>query len=57
MGAITCVIANIVLIPIYGIIGAAISAVLAQAVSTVFSNIFLSRKILLMQLKSLLLLK
>ncbi|WP_275075983.1 flippase [Providencia rettgeri] len=57
MGAVTCVFANIVLIPTYGIVGAAISAVLAQAVSTVFSNIFLSRKILLMQFKSLLFLK
>ncbi|EJD6477300.1 flippase [Providencia rettgeri] len=57
MGAIVCIIANIILIPIYGIIGAAISAVLAQAVSALISNVFLSKKILLIQLKSLFLLK
>ncbi|QCJ72092.1 hypothetical protein C9446_19560 [Providencia heimbachae] len=57
MGAIVCIISNIILIPLYGIIGAAISAVLAQAVSAVFSNIILSRRILIMQFKSLLFLK
>ncbi|WP_240669303.1 flippase [Providencia rettgeri] len=56
-GAIVCIVANLILIPIYGIIGSAISAVLAQAVSAVISNIFLSRKILKLQIKSLFLMK
>ncbi|MDH2378024.1 flippase [Providencia rettgeri] len=57
MGAVVCVTANIILIPYYGIVGAAISAVLAQAVSAILSNLVLSRKIFSMQLRSLLLLK
>lgn len=57
MGAVVCVTANIILIPYYGIIGAAISAVLAQAVSAMLSNIILSKKILHLQCKSLFLIK
>ncbi|MEQ5203529.1 flippase [Providencia rettgeri] len=57
MGAIVCVSANLILIPLYGIIGAAFSAVLAQSVSAIISNLLLSNKIFLMQIKSLLLLK
>ncbi|WP_071821161.1 polysaccharide biosynthesis C-terminal domain-containing protein [Providencia stuartii] len=57
IGAVVCIVSNIILIPLYGIIGAAISAVLAQFFSAVFANIFLSRKILILQIKSLLLLK
>jgi Membrane protein involved in the export of O-antigen and teichoic acid len=57
LGAIVCLVANYVLIPQYGITGAAISAVLAQAASTVFANIFFSHKVLLTQLKSLILVK
>ena len=57
MGAIVCVISNIILVPNYGILGAAISAVLAQMVSAVLSNILLSHKILKIQIKSLLFIK
>lgn len=57
MGAITCIISNVILIPLYGIIGAAISAVLSQMISTTLSNVFLSRRILKLQIKSLLFIK
>lgn len=57
MGAITCLVSNIILIPLYGIIGAAISAVLAQMVSTILSNILLSRTIFKLQVKSLFFIK
>ncbi|ENG4186233.1 flippase [Providencia rettgeri] len=57
MGAVVCIISNIILIPLYGIVGAAISAVLAQMVSAVLSNILLSHKILKIQMKSLFFIK
>ncbi|WP_318462748.1 flippase [Photobacterium leiognathi] len=56
-GAIVCVISNILLIPSFGIYGAACSALLAQFCSTMLSNVFISRKILKIQIKSLFLLK
>lgn len=57
IGACVCLVSNIILIPIYGIYGAAFSAVLAQFFSAVFSNLFFSRELLVMQLKSLLLIR
>nr|WP_276614098.1 flippase [Pectobacterium aquaticum] len=57
MGAITCIISNVVLIPLYGITGAAVSAVLSQMISTTLSNVFLSRRILKLQIKSLFFIK
>ena len=57
IGAIVCIVSNMILIPIYGIYGAAVSAVLAQIFSTIISNIFISKKIFVLQLKSLFLLK
>lgn len=49
MGAFTALTLNYVLIPIYGINGAAITAVLSYAMAGVFSNIFLAPKIFRMQ--------
>ena len=57
IGVMICIISNIILIPVYGVMGAAVSAILAQAVSAVFSNLIFARKILRMQLKGLLLIK
>ncbi|HIF9174733.1 TPA: flippase [Photobacterium damselae] len=57
LGAIVCVVSNMILIPFYGIYGAAVSAVLAQLVSTIISNIYISRKIFILQLKSLFFIK
>ncbi|MCD9513345.1 flippase [Photobacterium carnosum] len=56
-GAAVCVISNILLIPSFGMYGAAYSALLAQFCSTILSNVFISRKILKIQIKSLFLLK
>jgi PST family polysaccharide transporter len=55
-GAVVCIVGNLVLIPYYGIIGAAISAVISQAFAAVISNIFSSKKIFNLQIKSLILL-
>lgn len=56
-GAVVCLIANFILIPQFGIMGAAISAVLAQLSSTILANIVLSRNVFTLQIKSLLLIK
>ncbi|WP_429096039.1 flippase [Aeromonas media] len=57
IGALTCIVANFTLIPVYGIYGAAVSAVLAQSVSTILANVLLCREIFYMQIKSLLFIK
>lgn len=57
IGALTCIVANLTLIPVYGIYGAAVSAVLAQSVSTMLANILLCREIFYMQIKSLFFIK
>ena len=57
IGALTCIVANFTLIPVYGIYGAAVSAVLAQSVSTILANILLCREIFYMQIKSLFFIK
>lgn len=57
IGAIVCVTANLVLIPQLGIMGAAISALLAQLSSTMLTNVFLCRDVFILQIKSLLLIK
>ncbi|MCX2497642.1 flippase [Plesiomonas shigelloides] len=56
-GAVVCLIANFILIPRFGIMGAAISAVLAQLSSTILVNIVLSRNVFILQIKSLFLIK
>lgn len=56
-GAVVCLIANFILIPHFGIMGAAISAVLAQFSSTILVNIVLSRNVFILQIKSLFLIK
>lgn len=56
LGAAACVGLNLLLIPMAGLMGAALSAVLAQCVSTVASNIVLAPKIFKHQVRSLLLL-
>ncbi len=57
LGLCVCIISNLALIPIYGIQGAAISAVLAQASQAVLSNIILAPNIFLLQIKSLVFIK
>ncbi len=49
VGAFTALILNYLLIPLYGINGAAVTAVLSYAMAGVFSNIFLAPKIFRMQ--------
>jgi O-antigen/teichoic acid export membrane protein len=49
-GALANVLANLVLIPRYGAMGAALAAVIAQAVSSVFSNWILAPEIFSMQM-------
>lgn len=53
IGLIVCIISNLILIPLYGINGAAFSAVLAQLCSSILSNILFSREIFIIQIKSL----
>jgi O-antigen/teichoic acid export membrane protein len=48
-GAAVAIGANVLLLPTLGVTGAAISAVLSQAASAVFSNLLISREILAMQ--------
>ena len=48
-GGVVSVAANLVLLPTIGLPGAAIAAVMSQAVSAVFSNIIFNRKLLSMQ--------
>lgn len=50
LGSITAVLCNFLLIPEYGILGAALSAVIAQAVSAFLSNIVFAPRIFLMQI-------
>ncbi|WP_249554538.1 flippase [Shewanella sp. 10B] len=57
VGALVCLIANLLLIPELGIAGAAVSAVLAQFSSTILANVLLSPFIFFLQIKSLFLLK
>ena len=52
-GAMTCIIGNLILLPKLGITGAAIVAVTSQLVSAVLMNIFFSKRILIVQIKSL----
>jgi O-antigen/teichoic acid export membrane protein len=52
-GLVVCGIANMILIPLYGIKGAAISAVLSQFAASVLFNLLFAKNIFLMQLKSL----
>lgn len=54
-GAISCVIGNILLLPMYGIQGAAWVAVISMGVSAVFSNLIFDKKIFFMQMRSLIL--
>jgi O-antigen/teichoic acid export membrane protein len=53
IGATTSVAANLILIPRYGALGAAIAAVIAQAVSAVFSNWMFAPEIFSMQMRAL----
>jgi PST family polysaccharide transporter len=57
IGAVVCVLGNFVLLPIMGIAGAAITAVLAQFTAAVLSNVVFSRRILVLQFRSLFLLR
>lgn len=57
IGLIVCIVANLILIPLYGINGAAFSAVLAQLFSSILSNILFSKEIFAIQIKSLFLIK
>lgn len=53
VGAVVCIIGNWLIMPIYGIPGVAGVAVAAMASSAVLTNIFFSKKIMLIQIKSL----
>ncbi|MFZ2122409.1 MAG: flippase [Rhodoferax sp.] len=55
IGALITIIGNWLLIPYFGITGVAVVAVVAMAIAAIFSNIFFSKKILALQIKSLLL--
>ncbi|ESE41248.1 polysaccharide biosynthesis protein [Shewanella decolorationis S12] len=57
VGAVVCLTSNLILIPQLGIIGAAISAVLAQLSSTILTNVILCRDVFILQIKSLFLIK
>jgi PST family polysaccharide transporter len=52
VGAIVCVVGNLLLIPMFGINGVAAAAVLAQMSACVLTNIFSSRRIFFMQIRS-----
>ena len=52
-GAIVCIVGNYLFIPHFGISGVAAVAVLAQLSSTVLTNLVFSRRIFLMQIRSL----
>ncbi|PYP18467.1 MAG: flippase [Gemmatimonadetes bacterium] len=54
LGAVSNVMLNLLLIPPYGAVGAAIASVSAQLVAAVFSNLVLAPKIFVMQVSSLL---
>jgi O-antigen/teichoic acid export membrane protein len=51
-GLLVSIILNYLLIPRYGMVGAALTAVIAQFSQAIFSNIFFSRNMLVFQLKS-----
>jgi len=53
IGAIIAILGNWIVIPIFGIPGVALVAVIAQIVSAVITNIFFSRRIFLLQISSL----
>ncbi|MCX8759117.1 flippase [Vibrio parahaemolyticus] len=57
LGASVCLICNFFLIPEFGIVGAAISALIAQFSSTMLANAFLCRNIFILQVKSLFFIK
>lgn len=57
LGAIVCIAANVILLPICGLLGVAISALLSMSVSAVFSNFIFSKRIFFLQIKALLLVK
>ena len=52
IGAVTNIVANLFLIPLYGALGAAMAAVLAQAASAVLSNSILAPRIFGMQMRA-----
>jgi len=53
IGAIVSVVCNVIFIPEFGLAGAALTSVLAQATSACFANLISSRRIFLLQIKSL----
>ena len=54
VGAFVCVLGNWILIPRYGVVGVAVVAVFSMGCSTILTNVFFSRKIVKLQLKSIL---
>jgi O-antigen/teichoic acid export membrane protein len=52
VGAAANILANLMLIPRYGAMGAALAAVIAQAIATVFSNLALAPQIFRMQMRA-----
>jgi PST family polysaccharide transporter len=57
IGSVVSVVGNICLLPILGLKGAVITAIIAMALSAVMLNIFFSKKIFILQVKSIFLVK
>ena len=51
-GAIFCIVGNLIFLPMFGIVGAALVAVMSQFISAVISNAILDKKIFIIQIKS-----
>lgn len=52
-GAISCIVLNMILVPKFGLTGAAISTISSQAISSVFSNFIFAKNIFYLQINSL----
>ena len=52
IGLLICIVGNYILLPLLGIIGAAITALITQFISAILSNFIYSRKILKLQINS-----
>jgi O-antigen/teichoic acid export membrane protein len=50
-GAIFCIIGNLIFLPIFGIVGAALVALMSQVISAIISNAILDKKIFILQIR------
>ncbi len=51
-GAIFCIIGNLIFLPIFGIVGAAVVALMSMVISAIISNAILDKKIFILQIRS-----